>query len=48
MPTPQPIAPDGDPPGNPAAAKAPPQQDEAEDVETTGTEDALPESSPSQ
>jgi hypothetical protein len=49
MPTPKPVAPDGDPPDNRNATeqRAPRSLDDRpDDAETTGSEDALPESLP--
>ena len=50
MPTPKPLPPDGDPPDNLTAAEqapSPPLDYGADDTDTTGTEDELPESLPS-
>jgi hypothetical protein len=50
MPTPKPLPPDGDPPRDLTAAErsvSPPLDYAAEDIDTTRTEDELPESLPS-
>jgi hypothetical protein len=50
MPTPKPLPSDGDPPDNLSATEQTPlpRQDEGDDdLDTTGTEDELPESFPS-